>query len=239
MASVGFNTLAGNTRVRTANGLVRLDSFSTGGAVDAYSKAQTDFFLGLKQNTLDSNLGARSTLISGSTLRRIVAGSNISVTEDADGNIVLTAAGGGSSGIPPTIAEFLSTAITLKVATTFNQGATCTGTLETDIIKSDSYLAKSSSTVQLLGTTEGSVACFADTNGVSSIAARNRYLEQGCVVSVNSTSCDLVLKNSSGQRNIRLTRPGILAFGQVADPALYVAGTGNIARKSLPAQNGF
>ena len=91
---------------------------------------------------IDKNVGAGSTLISGSTLRRLIGGSNVAITEDADGNLVLTAAGGGSSGIPSTIAEFLSTGITLKVPTTFNQGAVCTGTLETDVIKSDSYLAK-------------------------------------------------------------------------------------------------
>ena len=59
------------------------------------------------------------------------------------------------------------------------------------------------------------------------------------MVSVNSTSCDLVLKNSSGQRNIRLTGPGILAFGAVSDPAMYVADTGVIARKGLSVQSGF
>ena len=171
MASIGFDTIPGNTRVSTANGLVRLDSFAGGGAVDAYTKAQTDALLLFKQNLLDNNVGAGSTLISGSTLRRIVGSSSVSVAEDSDGNLILTASG-NSSGIPSTIAEFLSSAITLKVPTTFNQGATCTGTLETDIIKSDSYLAKSSSTVQLLGTTEGSIACFGDANGISSVAAR-------------------------------------------------------------------
>ena len=58
-------------------------------------------------------------------------------------------------------------------------------------------------------------------------------------MAVNSASCDLVLTNSSGQRNIRLTGPGILAFGQVSDPAMYVADTGVIARKGLAVQSGI
>ena len=160
MASIGFNIIPGNTRVSTANGLVRLDSFAGGGAVDAYTKAQTDALLLFKQNLLANSVGAGSTLISGSTLRRLIGGINVTIAEDADGNVVLAAAGGGSSSIPSTIAEFLSTAIASKVPTTFNQGATCAGTLDSDIIKSDSYLAKSSSTVQLLGTTEAIIACF-------------------------------------------------------------------------------
>ena len=61
MTTLGFNTLAGNTRVRTPTGLVRLDEISTGaqgpagpqgpqgppGTVDTsqyYNKTQTDFF---------------------------------------------------------------------------------------------------------------------------------------------------------------------------------------------------
>ena len=61
MTTLGFNTLAGNTRVRTPTGLVRLDQISSGsqgpagpqgpqgppGTVDTsqyYNKTQTDFF---------------------------------------------------------------------------------------------------------------------------------------------------------------------------------------------------
>ena len=61
MTTLGFNTLAGNTRVRTPSGLVRLDQISSGsqgpagpqgpqgppGTVDTsqyYNKTQTDFF---------------------------------------------------------------------------------------------------------------------------------------------------------------------------------------------------
>ena len=234
MASLGFDTLAGNTRVSTANGLVRLDSFAGGGAVDAYTKAQTDALLLFKQNLLDNNVGAGSTLISGSTLRRLIGGSNVAITEDADGNLVLTAAGGGSSGIPSTIAEFLSTGITLKVLTTFNQGATCTGTLETDVIKSDSYLAKNSSSVQLLGQTEGSIACFADSDGISSIAARNRFGEQGALVTTNSALTDLVLKNNTAQRNIRLTG-STMAIGQVGSPTLYITDSSVVSTQPIDA----
>ena len=89
MASVGFDTIPGNTRVSTVNGLVRLDSFS-GGAVDACTKAQTDTLLLFKQNLLDNVLLAGSTLISGSPLRRIGGFSSVSVTEDSDGNLILS-----------------------------------------------------------------------------------------------------------------------------------------------------
>ena len=58
--------------------------------------------------------------------------------------------------------------------------------VHTGIIRSNSYIANGNSTVQLLGTTEGSIACFGDTNGISSIAARNRQLEQGAIVTTNS-----------------------------------------------------
>ena len=141
MASIGFNTLAGNTRVSTANGLVRLDSCAGGGGVDAYTKAESDTLLLCKQNVLDNNVGAGSTLISGSTLRRIVGSSSVTISQDSDGNLVLTASG-SSSGIPATIATFQSTGIEHKVASTFSQGAAVTGTLESDIIKSDAYLAQ-------------------------------------------------------------------------------------------------
>ena len=55
-------------------------------------------------------------------------------------------------------------------------------------------------------------------------------------MSTNRASCDLVFKNNSGQRNIRLAGPGILAFGQVSDPTLYAAGAGITLRKGLSAQ---
>ena len=177
MTTLGFNTLAGNTRVRTPTGLVRLDQISSGsqgpagpagptgpqgppGTVDTsqyYNKTQTDFFLALKQNTLDSNVGSGSTLISGSTLRRLIGGSNITVTEDADGNIVLTAAGGGSSGIPATIATFEANLIELKVATSCHSGLDVTGGIAADIVqstevKANSFSTLSASTVSLNGT---------------------------------------------------------------------------------------
>ena len=198
---------------------------------------ETDIRLAFKQHLLDNTPGAGNTILASNLIRRLRTGDNVTTTQDADGNLLLAATGG--SGIPASIATFQSSGIEHKGATTFDAGLTCTGTVATDIIKSDSYLAKNSATVQLLGQTEGSIACFADTNGVSSVSARNRYSEQGCVVSVNSASGDLVLKNSSGQRNIRVTGPGILAFGQVSDPAMYVADTGIIARKGLAVQSGI
>ena len=79
MAAVGFHTLAGNTKVRTANGLVRLDQLSGSGetgpvgptgttgaqgpaGADAdtsqfYNKSEVDFKLLLKQSLLTTHSG--------------------------------------------------------------------------------------------------------------------------------------------------------------------------------------
>ena len=69
--------------------------------------------------------------------------------QDSDGNLLLAATGG--SGIPASIATFQSSGIEHKVATTFDAGLTCTGTVTTDIIKSDSYLAKTVRLYSCLG----------------------------------------------------------------------------------------
>ena len=236
--AAGLLILDGGTRVRKADAsLVRLEDLgvSEGDLANYYNKGEVDIRLAFKQHLLDNRSGTGSTLLASNLVRRLRAGDNVTITEDADGNLVI-ASTGGSSSIPATIATFLASGIEHMVATSFTAGASCTGTLESDIVKSDSYLAKNSSTVQLLGTTEGGVACFADTHGISSVAARNRYGEQGCIVSTNSALCDLVLKNNTGQRNIRLTGPGIMALGQVSDPSLYVADTGITSRKGLSVQ---
>ena len=59
------------------------------------------------------------------------------------------------------------------------------------------------------------------------------------MIEANTASADIVLKNSTGQRNIRLLAPGILSFGDVSDPSLYVANTSITARKSLSVQGAF
>ena len=71
----------------------------------------------------------------------------------------------------------MQTGITHKVPTTCNLGLTVSNTMTSDevhtgIIRSNSYIGNGNSMVQLLGTTEGSIACFGDANGISSIAAR-------------------------------------------------------------------
>ena len=74
------------------------------------------------------------------------------------------------------------------------------------------------------------------TNGISSVAARSRQLEQGAIVTTNSVLCDLVLKHSTGQRNIRLTG-STFAIGLVTDPSLYITDTTVVATKptTLPS----
>ena len=136
MTSLGFDTLAGNLRVRTANGLVRLDQL--GGDTDLsgiYTKSEVDTRLLFKQHVISSTSGTGTEVwdSTNNMIRRLVSGSNVALTLDANGNIVVDATGGGSS-IPSSIATFAPSGITHAVATSCSQGLTVTGTLITDFL---------------------------------------------------------------------------------------------------------
>ena len=57
-----------------------------------------------------------------------------------------------------------------------------TGEPHAGIARNNSYIANGSSTVQLLGTTEASVACPGGALEICSIAARNRFGEQSLAI---------------------------------------------------------
>ena len=106
-------------------------------------------------------------------IKRLVAGSsNLTITTDSSGNVVLDA-GGTSSGIPASVAEFTSSAIPLK------QPTAVAATFAAHEVKSNYYVANGNNEVTLLGTTEGSIACAADALGLTVIRARNRSSTQG------------------------------------------------------------
>ena len=126
-----------------------------------YTKSETDIRLAFKQHLLDNTSGSGSTILNSNLIKRLVAGSNVSITESAAGRLVFASTGGSGGGnIPSTIADFLSTGITRKVPASCNLGLTVTNTLASDevhtvVVRSNSYIANGASTVQLLGTTEG------------------------------------------------------------------------------------
>ena len=144
--TTGLRILDGETTlVQQSDGtLVELEDLGGGGGgvelTNYYTKGETDIRLAFKQHLLDNTPGASNTILASNLIRRLRAGDNVTITQDADGNLLLAATGG--SGIPASIATFQSSGIEHKVATTFDAGLTCAGTVTTDIIKSDSYLAK-------------------------------------------------------------------------------------------------
>ena len=154
--TTGLRILDGKaTLVQKSDGtLVELEDLGGGGGGGAdltnyYTKGETDIRLAFKPHLLDNTPGAGNTILASNLIRRLRAGDNVTITQDADGNLLLAATGG--SGIPASIATFQSSGIEHKVATTFDAGLTCTGTVTTDIIKSDSYLAKTVRLYSCLG----------------------------------------------------------------------------------------
>ena len=173
MTSLGFDTLAGNVRVRTPNGLVRLDQL--GGDTDLsayYTSQQVDTRLLFKQTVISSTSGTGTEVwdSTANMVRRLVAGTGVTLSVDANGNIVVDSTG-SSSGIPSSIATFASSGITHLVPTTCSE-------VNTGTIRSNYYLGNGSPDVSLLGTNSASVACT-DTLGVSSVASRCRSGQEG------------------------------------------------------------
>ena len=135
--TTGIAVLSGTaTKVRKSDGtLVKLEDLSGGGGGDLtnyYTKGETDIRLAFKQHVLDDTAGSGSTLLTNNLLRRLQAGNNVTIVEDADGNLVIASTGAGGS-IPASIATFDASLITLKVASQTNQGLTVTKGLDFDI----------------------------------------------------------------------------------------------------------
>ena len=148
---IGTNVLAGNTRVRTASGLVRLDQLSgsgpqgppgekgdTGdtGTVDTtlfYTKLQTDFALAANRPSAGLGDGAQTYDSSSNVIRNILGTGGVvthifhNPTDPEDSrNGALVVNGDGVSGIDPNVATFEDsmalTAISLKKPTTCSLG---------------------------------------------------------------------------------------------------------------------
>ena len=114
--TTGFRVLNGkSTLVRKSDGtLVELEDLSTDNDLsNYYTKGETDIRLAFKQHLLDNTAGSGTTLLASNLIRRLVAGNNVTITQDADGNLII-ASTGGSSGIPATIATFEANLIELK-----------------------------------------------------------------------------------------------------------------------------
>ena len=52
-----------------------------------YTKGETDIRLAFKQHLLDNTSGSGSTILNSNLIKRLVAGSNVTIAENADGNL--------------------------------------------------------------------------------------------------------------------------------------------------------
>ena len=242
--AAGLLIIDGSTRVRRRNppSLVKLEDLSGSGPagppgppgdpVDTtqfYNKTAMNIMLGLKEDNIVSTLGTGTVLFNDGQLRRLIAGTGLSITIDGNDNIILTTTG-SSSGIPSTVAEFLSTGITLKLPTICNLGLTVANTLVADevhtgTIRANYFIANGASEVTLLGTTEASVACAADTLGLTVVRARNRSSTQGCLIGTNTANADLCLQNTTASRSIRLAGD-VMSLGDLTSPGMTLSNSG-------------
>ena len=140
----GFRVLDGEaTLVRKSDGtLVELEDLSTDNDLsNYYTKGETYKRLAFKQHLLDNTAGSGTTLLASNLIRRLVAGNNVTITQDADGNLII-ASTGGSSGIPATVATFEAALIELKQATSCHLGLDVTGGIAADIVQSAEVKAR-------------------------------------------------------------------------------------------------
>ena len=97
--------------------------------------------------------------------------------------------------------------------------------VHTMTLRSNVFLSNGSPDVGLLGTTSSSISCVGDAlPGVSSISARCRTGQEGCLIATSRANVDLCFQNTTASRNIRLTG-SVMSFGDVASPALSVSDT--------------
>ena len=102
MTSLGFDTLAGNIRVRTANGLVRLDQLGANPDLSGvYTKSEVDTRLLFKQHVISSTSGTGTEVwdSTANMVRGLVAGTGVTLSLDASGHIIVDSTG-SSSGNP-------------------------------------------------------------------------------------------------------------------------------------------
>ena len=118
--TTGLRVLDGEaTLARKSDGtLVQLEDLSTDNDLsNYYTKGETDIRLAFKQHLLDNTVGSGATLLASNLIRRLVAGNNVTISQDADGNLIIASTGGSSSGIPASNATFETALITNKVLT--------------------------------------------------------------------------------------------------------------------------
>ena len=189
---LGFETLAGNTRVRTATGLVRLDQLGANPDLSGvYTKNEIDTQLLFKQHIISSTAGSGTEVWDSNMIRRLVGGSNVTLSLDSNGNIVVDSTGG--SGIPSTIATFEATGINLKAVTTISSMNTFMITAGT--VRSSTFEGIGSD-VSLSGINSAIVACT-DTNGTCAVASRCRTGQEGVHITTSTTNADVCLQNTT------------------------------------------
>ena len=180
--TTSFRVLGGEaTLVRKSDGtLVELEDLSTDNDLsNYYTKSDVDIRLAFKQLLLDHRYGNGSTLLASNLIRRLVAGDNVTITQDADGNMIIASTGGGS-GIPASIATFESDLVTNKVLTQCNLGLGVTNGITTDIIQCQTIQANSSTangatTVSLNGTQISQLYASSGVLGSSLAKAMNEF----------------------------------------------------------------
>ena len=236
----GLRILDGETTlVQKSDGtLLELEDLGGGGGgnvdlTNYYTKGETDIRLAFKQHLLDNTAGSGTTLLASNLVRRLRAGSNVTITQDADGNLILASTASGSSfSIPATIATFATNLIELKVATSCHLGLDVTNGIAADIVtcaecKANSFTALSSSTISLNGTQVSQLYASSGSLGSSLVKAQNEFGSQGLEVETNTSVCDIVLRNNNTHRSIRLTGAG-MAFGLFSDPHMYLTDTAGV-----------
>ena len=235
--TTGLRVLNGeSTLVRKSDGtLVELEDLASSVDVDLsnyYNKQDVDIRLAFKQHLLDNTAGSGSSLLASNLIRRLVAGNNVTITQDADGNLIIASTGGSSSGIPATIATFEANLIELKQATSCHLGLDVTGGIAADIIqsaevKANSFSTLNASTVSLNGTQISQLYASSGSLGSSLVKAQNEFGSQGLEIETNTGVADIVLRNNSTHRSIRLTGAG-MAFGLFSDPHMYLTDTSGV-----------
>ena len=233
--TTGLSILDGRTtRVVTSSGLVFLEDI--GGDTDLsgyYTKqevdqrrASIDTQLLFKQHVISSTPGTAMEVwdSTNNLVRRLVAGTNISFTLDANGNIVVNSTG---SGIPSTVATFDATGINLiavTTASTLNAFMITSGT-----VRCSTYEGIGSD-VSLSGTGSAIVSCT-DTNGTCSVASKCRTGQEGVHVTTNTTNAMMCLQNTTASRHIHLSG-SVMFFGQLANPGLVLSDTAISLKKA-------
>ena len=89
--------------------------------------------------------------------------------------------------------------------------------------------------VSLLGVNSSSLSCT-DVMGVSSVSARCRSGQEGCLIATSTANADLCFQNPSATRNIRLNGT-TLSLGDIASPGMTLGDTAVAILKDTTVNN--